>query len=411
MTAYRGNVEVDFSELDLFAITGETGSGKSSLVDAISFALFGQAPRVGNKVRELISQGEDRLKVSLEFRSNGDRFRVHRSTARKGQAAVQLERADAAAEDGWERLADRATEATSRIESILQMDYEAFVRSVLLPQGQFQEFLAGDRDQRRRVLDRLLDLEVYERMGRRANALASEGEREAERIAERLRDELADATPEALKSAKADLKSLQAQVKELAALREATDAACRTAEKLEQARYRHDAATKAATDIGKRLEQARELMSGGEKALEAAEARVIEVQTEIKAADYDADLHLRLSQCLPLLREIDRAAEGEAKLTADIAKAAASLAKLESDERLTRGKLTDAQASTLARHEEYEAARHVNAAALLRKGLAKKRRPRWTGSERRGRRLRPWKKQPARSTPAPNALCTSPVNR
>ena len=370
MTAYRQNVEVDFSELDLFAITGETGAGKSSLVDAISFALFGQAPRVGGKVRELISQGEDRLKVSLEFRSNGDKFRVHRSTARKGQAAVQLERADAAAEDGWERLADRATEATSRIEAILQMDYEAFVRSVLLPQGQFQEFLAGDRDQRRKVLDRLLDLDVYERMGRRANALANEGEREAERIAERLRDELADATPEALKSAKADLKSLLARAKELTTLREATDAANRTSEKLSEARARYDTAARASADIAKRLEQARELLSGGQKALEAADARVSEVQAAIRSTDYDADLHLRLTQCLPLLREIDRAAESEGKLAGDIAKTEAELKKLEADEKLAQGKMTDAKATTLARHEDYEAARHVNAAVLLRKDLA-----------------------------------------
>ena len=179
LTAYRQQVEIDFSELDLFAITGETGSGKSSLVDAISFALFGQAPRVGSRVRELISQGEERLKVSLEFRSNGDSYRIHRATARKGQAAVQLEREDTSADGGWERLADRSTEVTRRIEAILQMDYEAFVRSVLLPQGQFQEFLAGDRDERRKVLDRLLDLDVFRRMEIHANALARDSEREA----------------------------------------------------------------------------------------------------------------------------------------------------------------------------------------------------------------------------------------
>lgn len=371
LTAYRQQVEVDFSELDLFAITGETGSGKSSLVDAISFALFGQAPRVGSRVRELISQGEERLKVSLEFRSNGDRYRVHRATARKGQAAVQLERADATTDDGWERLADRSTEVTRRIEAILQMDYEAFVRSVLLPQGQFQEFLAGDRDERRKVLDRLLDLDVYRRMEMRANTIARDGEREADRIKERLDTELAEATPETLKSAKAALKTLQQRSKELTALREATDAAHRAAEALSEMRKRHQTAIDASTQIEKRLARARELLAGGQKALDEADARVAEVQTMIKVADYDTDLHLRLRECLPLLREIDRASENESKLATEIAKAGPALKKLEADEQSAHKQHEGAQAATKSRHDEYEAARHTNAAALLRKDLQK----------------------------------------
>lgn len=371
LTAYRQQVEIDFSELDLFAITGETGSGKSSLVDAISFALFGQAPRVGSRVRELISQGEERLKVSLEFRSNGDSYRVHRATARKGQAAVQLERADSAAEDGWERLADRSTEVTQRIEAILQMDYEAFVRSVLLPQGQFQEFLAGDRDERRKVLDRLLDLDVFRRMEIRANTIARDGEREADRIKERLDTELVDATPDALKAAKADLKTLQERSKQLTALREATDAAHRAAEALSETRKRHQTAIDASTQIEKRLTRARELLTGGQKALEAADARVAEVQKLIKAADYDADLHLRLRECLPLLREIDRAVETESKLRGEITKAEPALKKIEADEQSARKQHDESQIATKSRHDEYEAARHVNAAALLRKDMKK----------------------------------------
>ena len=65
LTSYREPVDIDFSDLDLFAITGPTGAGKSSLVDAITYALFGQVPRVGRNVKELISQGADRLNVSL----------------------------------------------------------------------------------------------------------------------------------------------------------------------------------------------------------------------------------------------------------------------------------------------------------------------------------------------------------
>ena len=56
-TSYRGQVEVDFSDLDLFAITGPNGAGKSSLVEAMVYALYGRAPRVDREVGQLIAQG------------------------------------------------------------------------------------------------------------------------------------------------------------------------------------------------------------------------------------------------------------------------------------------------------------------------------------------------------------------
>ena len=94
LTTYDRQVEVDFTGLDLFAITGPTGAGKSTLVDAITYALFGQAPRIGRSIRELISQGEERLKVSLEFVVKGDSYRIFRESSRKSQRPPQLERLD-----------------------------------------------------------------------------------------------------------------------------------------------------------------------------------------------------------------------------------------------------------------------------------------------------------------------------
>jgi len=183
LTAFRKPVEVDFTDLDLFAITGPTGAGKSSLVDAITYALFGQAPRVGRSVRELISQGEDRLKVSLEFTVRGDSYRIFRESGRKSQRPPQLERFDKAAGEWRSEEVDRVRDTNAFIERLLHMDYEAFIRSVLLPQGEFQEFLAGDRDQRRRVLDGLLRLGVYGDMQRAANAIAARQNQDATRIA------------------------------------------------------------------------------------------------------------------------------------------------------------------------------------------------------------------------------------
>ena len=371
LTAYKQPVEIDFTDLDLFAITGPTGAGKSSLVDAITFALYGQAPRVGRNIKELISQGEERLKVTLEFAANGDRYRIYRSTARKGQAPVQLERFERERDEWVPEEVDRVRDTNAFIEELLQMDYEAFVRSVLLPQGQFQEFLAGDRDQRRKVLDGLLRLNVYAAMQQRANTIDRDQTAEADRLRRRLDAELADATPEALRSAKADLKQLKTRAAELATLREAADAACHTADALAEAQRRErDARGKYAT-AGKTLAEATKLLEGGNLLLAGLDARIAAITAEIKAAEYDGDLHLRLTQCLPMLKQTDDDAARDAKLTTDIQKKSRDLEKLRADAGAAKQKLEAARAETTARADEYETARHTNATALLRQDLKK----------------------------------------
>jgi ATPase involved in DNA repair len=371
LTAYKQPVEIDFTDLDLFAITGPTGAGKSSLVDAITFALFGQAPRVGRNVKELISQGEERLKVTLEFSTNGDLYRIYRSTARKGPAPVQLERFDRERDEWVPEEVDRVRDTNAFIEELLQMDYEAFVRSVLLPQGQFQEFLAGDREQRRKVLDGLLRLNVFAAMHQRANTIDREQSADADRIRKRLDTELSDATPDALKAAKAELKQLKSDATELAKTREATDAACRTVEALADARRREQGAREKHATATKSLAAATKLLAEGNLMLAGLDARIAAFGDEIKATEYDGDLHLRLTKCLPLLKQMENAAARETKLATNIQKKTRDLEKLRAEVESAKALSEKARLAVAARRDEFEAARHTNAAVLLRQGLAK----------------------------------------
>ncbi len=193
-TSYRGLVEVDFSDLDLFAITGPNGAGKSSLLEAMVYALYGRAPRVDDEVRQLISQGTDWMRVELEFESGGRLFRVIRATGRR--AIIQLE--ELTPEGRWEPKADRVREAELIVQQVVGLDYDAFVRSIFLPQGRFQELLVGDPQKRNRLLDELLRLDIYKEVMRRANELARRSREKAEELALRLGTELAEATPENL---------------------------------------------------------------------------------------------------------------------------------------------------------------------------------------------------------------------
>src|SRR5438552_19000421 len=87
-TAFRDGAEIDFTELDVFAISGPTGSGKSSLLDAMTYALFGRVERVGDRVGQLISQGQPRMAVTLEFEAGRERYRVTRTTPAKGATKI-----------------------------------------------------------------------------------------------------------------------------------------------------------------------------------------------------------------------------------------------------------------------------------------------------------------------------------
>ena len=160
-TSFRDDQAIDFDGLDLFAIAGPTGSGKSSILDAITYALYGYVDRVGKQVAQLVSQGQPRMAVMLQFGVGKDRYRVARSTPAHGASKILLERW----QDGeWRQAgegADRVREADAMIKQAVGLDYDAFTRSVLLPQGKFAEFLVGDAKDRRNILTELLGLELF----------------------------------------------------------------------------------------------------------------------------------------------------------------------------------------------------------------------------------------------------------
>ena len=79
LTSFREPQAIDFSDLDLFVITGPTGAGKSSILDAITLALYGNVPRVNShELRDLISHGSSYMRVSLDFEVGGQHYRVAR---------------------------------------------------------------------------------------------------------------------------------------------------------------------------------------------------------------------------------------------------------------------------------------------------------------------------------------------
>lgn len=198
-TAFRERQrEVELEELGLFVITGPTGSGKTSLLDAMIFALFGRVPRTGKRgVSELVTHGVAEARVKFEFSVDDTRYRLARRLPRSGAQSATLERDDG---DGWRsevegggvRMVDK------RVVELVKHPFEAFCKVVVLPQGQFQEFLRGDHGERRKTLVDLLELKQYEAMGERARGPARDLETRIAQTKEILDDEYDEVSEESL---------------------------------------------------------------------------------------------------------------------------------------------------------------------------------------------------------------------
>lgn len=206
----------------LVGIVGPIGSGKSSILDGISFALYGKTPRIARDVLGLINQRRDQGSVALLFEVDGIAWRVVRSLRRTGQPAHALYRVEG---DEEVRVADRKADVTERVAELLGLDFEGFRRSILLAQGEFDRFLRGSAAERDDVLKGVFGLDRIDHMRERAKAHrdAASGELQtldALRLSSAADEALLGETREALEPARNRARQLRELETELAGLGE-----------------------------------------------------------------------------------------------------------------------------------------------------------------------------------------------
>ena len=210
----HGPVEVDFTSLELFAITGRTGAGKSSLLDAMIFALYGSVPRIGAKgLSELISLGRERMTVVFDFSVGSRSFRATRIVRRTGTSEARL---DELTGERARPLASGVRETACEITRLLGVPYDTFIQAVVLPQGQFATFLKSAPGQRRGILRELLRLQVYETMRTLVSRRRDDLELHLKLLERQLAEDFAGVTPEALDALRCEERLLIGQVGELA---------------------------------------------------------------------------------------------------------------------------------------------------------------------------------------------------
>ncbi|MDR9442011.1 MAG: SbcC/MukB-like Walker B domain-containing protein [Schleiferiaceae bacterium] len=207
LNALKGLHRVDFQqaplgEAGLFAITGPTGSGKTTLLDAICLALYRQVPRLGPVTRTLIEQQQALLtrntlqaRALVKYRCREGDFTAEWSisTARTGKLREYEHKLFDAHNSS---LVDKRSEVAQANAQRIGLDYSQFIRSILLAQGDFAQFLQSNSKERARLLEKITGTHIYRDLGKRAFEKGRELDRQVQVIENQIEGDREKCLPE-----------------------------------------------------------------------------------------------------------------------------------------------------------------------------------------------------------------------
>ena len=160
-----------FDGYGLFAITGPTGSGKTTILDAITVALYGKVHRLDKNVNQILTKHTYDAFAEVVFEAEGTKYRakwsIKKTKGRKNiEGTIQTPKMELAEFDTGIILESEHLKAVQdRIVNICGLDYEQFLRSVILSQGDFARFLKASDKERSELLEKITDTGIYSRLG------------------------------------------------------------------------------------------------------------------------------------------------------------------------------------------------------------------------------------------------------
>ncbi|MEA2109825.1 MAG: AAA family ATPase [Pseudomonadota bacterium] len=175
-----GEWVIDFTDPEyvsngIFALTGPTGAGKSTILDAICLALYGATPRLGKITKngnEIMSRQTGECYAEVLFESQAGRFRCHweqRRARKKAEGNLQDQEHQIADDATGKPIETKKSLVGAVIEEKTGMDFDRFTRSILLAQGGFDTFLKADAEQKSKILEQITGTEIYSEISRRVH--------------------------------------------------------------------------------------------------------------------------------------------------------------------------------------------------------------------------------------------------
>lgn len=172
LNSLAGEWEIDFTNPEyvstgIFAITGPTGAGKSTILDAICLALYGHTPRLGkisNNAGELMSRQTGEYLSEVEFVSDKGHFRCmwsQRRADKKPGGKLQPPKHEIVDAKTGVPLESKQTKVQQKVVDVTGLDYQQFTRSILLAQGDFDTFLDAKSEERGTILEKITGTEIY----------------------------------------------------------------------------------------------------------------------------------------------------------------------------------------------------------------------------------------------------------
>lgn len=185
LNSFKEEQQIDFRELctgNVFGIFGPTGSGKSTVVDAITLALYGSVKRASRRTQGIINKGLAEASVLFEWQLGRDEqqrtYRVERKYVTKDDGvSCRLARLSELTDGQTIVLADKPSQVDQAVQAVLGLTEDDFTRAVVLPQGRFAEFLNLQGSERRRMLERIFGLAEY---GEQLSRLVTERSKQTE---------------------------------------------------------------------------------------------------------------------------------------------------------------------------------------------------------------------------------------
>jgi len=348
-------------------LCGDNGNGKSALLDAITWALWGRAPRLEGtqaKIEEIIrrADGVNETLVEFQFTVDGECYRVLRRLRRGRTATLELyllapPETPAPEAQVWRPLSGATNTDTQRLlQSLLGLDYHTFVMSSFLFQGRADSFTRAAPTERKEVLGRILRLDVYDELAKRARDLSRECDGRVRQLGEELARlqaqadceaefaEKAGAAEHALQDAEGALRQREAETEQARARKAAADSAVkelrRTEAALNQAAAHAAGLERQEAEFRERVSRSRavlaeepavrEAMAQLERARQAdedfnvrreraAEAQSVRQQAAAAIQAERARLDAELKQVEAAAREAERAAGEAESLTQQVA--------------------------------------------------------------------------------------------